>query len=447
MRSLLGFSAVIGLFVAPAVTSADFKQASQRLHSATVTVKVIPDKAKLDDGGGDVADRGALAEVEEVAELPARSVAVCSGASLGDGLVVTYADISANDEIRITIPGGEQARAQLKVLDHVSGLTLLEIDKKDVPGLSSADEMPDVGSWVLSAAGWGSEKPVVSFGILAGTNRTLRGATFPPLLQCDLRTADTSNGAPLVNEQGELLGVVVASDAPGAENRWTYAVPVSHVQRLVRARLPHKRVQLHRRRPIVGLKLGAGDAPGTVVVQRVESGGPAARAGVQKGDEVLAADGTKIRSVYEVIRPLLAKQPGDKMTFLLQQSSGQRQIEVVLGGGTIIRESPSYTAASKVAPAGVVQIRELGIPPKVFNVSNDAYRAASNAAASTTGQQIDILQRAVDRYGVALETLQSELNRRDEELRKRDAQIEQLREKLEAAQQADPQDAQEATAR
>jgi membrane-associated protease RseP (regulator of RpoE activity) len=189
-----------------------------------------------------------------------------------------------------------------------------------------------------------------------------------------------------------------------------------------------------RQRPVVGLKLIPGDVPGTVLVQRVEKGGPAEAAGIQVGDQVISADGTKIRSVYEVIRPLLAKQPGETMRFVIQQSNGERRVSVVLDGGAVIDEAPNFTASSGVAPAGVVEVRELGFPAKAFNVTrSDNSRAATVTQPAATSQQVEILQKAVDRYGTALETLQTELKRRDQELAERDALIESLQQKLQAA--------------
>jgi S1-C subfamily serine protease len=437
MRFVLATVALLSLLTAVQAAAAEFisfEKASSRLQAATVTVKVIP--ALADEAKERSAEEELAVDLTADGEpaKPAR-VVVCSGVSLGEGLVVTYAEIASDDEVRVTIPGGEQARATLKVLDHVSGLTLLEVDKQDVPGLKTAAEAPDVGAWVLAGAGWGSEKPVVSFGILAATQRSIRGATFPPLLQCDLRTADTSNGAPLVNQDGELIGVIVATEAAKAENRWTYAVPASHVQRLVHARHPDKMIRLLRQRPVVGLKLVPGDVPGTVLVERVDRGGPAEAAGIQVGDQVVSADGVKIRSVYEVIRPLLGKQPGETMQFVVQQAVGERRVSVVLDGGAVIHEAPNFTASSGVAPAGVVEVRELGIPAKAFNVTREsASRAAVFSQPAATSEQVEILQKAVDRYGMALESLQSELKRRDQELAERDAQILSLQKQLESLQ-------------
>ena len=289
---------------------------------------------------------------------------------------------------------------------------------------------------MLAGAGWGSEKPVVSFGILAATQRSIRGATFPPLLQCDLRTADTSNGAPLVNQNGELIGVIVATEAAKAENRWTYAVPASHVKRLVAARHPDKMIRLLRQRPVVGLKLIPGDVPGTVLVQRVEKGGPAEAAGIQVGDQVVSADGTKIRSVYEVIRPLLAKQPGETMQFVIQQSAGERKVSVVLDGGAVINEARTLSPSSNVASAGVVEVRELGFPAKAFNVTRgeNTSRAATISQPAATSEQVESFAEATRPLWHGIETLNSELQRRDQELAERNELIQSLKQQLKAAQ-------------
>lgn len=422
MRYIISLITVATLAVASrASAELAFEKASAELQSATVTVRVIPSELAAPDDGD------AIAKVE----LPPRSVEVCSGASLGDGLVVTYASISSQDEVRITIPGGEQANASLRVLDHVSGLTLLEIDKKDAAGFSVAKKAPGVGGWVLAGAGWGSEKPVVSFGILAGANRTLRGGTFPPLLQCDLRTADTSNGAPLVNQTGELIGIIVASDAAGSENRWTYAVPVDHVQRLVRARRPDKMIKLESIRPVVGLKLVPGDAPDTVFVGRVEKGGPADKAGLRPGDQVIAAEGVKIRSVYEVLRPLMAKQAGAKMNFTVEQDGNERSLDVVLGGGTVIQPAPQYANATGIADGGKVVIRQLGFAPQTIEIDRTQVRpAADTATLAKQLQKVETQQRAITGYLSALESMRRDLKQRDQQLQQRDAEIEALRQQL-----------------
>ena len=422
------------LLLACAVVRAEyvsFEKASSNLQSATVTVRVIPAKRAVDD-----------IVAEEAEAQVARQVSVCSGASVGEGLIITYAEISAQDEVRITIPGGQQAKAELKVVDHISGLTLLETDQPDVPKLTAAKEIPGVGAWVLAGAGWGSEKPVVSFGILAGANRTIHGATFPPLLQCDLRTADTSNGAPLVNQEGELIGIIVASDAGGNENRWTYAVPVKHVQRLLRARRPDQVIEIKKVRPVVGMHLDLGPTPNSVVVRRVAQGGPADKAGIQVGDQILLAEGTSIRSPYQVIAPLLAKQPGETMKFTLQQGDERRELEIVLGGGTVLQPKPSFSNVAGLKPAGTVGLSRVFLSAKgpakeeiVIRRSNAQGDATDPQQVAQDINQLQLQHKAITTYLSALQSMQNKLKTQQQAIEARDAEIEALRRQLQTLQE------------
>jgi len=416
-----------------------FEKASQQLQAATVTVRVIPKQPRVEENAlSEVADERREGEASERAV--AKQVIVCSGASLGDGLIITYADIAAQDEVRITIPGGEQATAKLKVLDHVSGLTLLETDNTEIPALKAAEQIPNVGAWVLSGAGWGSEKPVVSFGILAGVNRAMRGATFPPLLQCDLRTADTSNGAPLVNSDGELIGVIVASGAGESESRWTYAAPVKHVKRLVRARRPNQVIEIKKVRPVVGMHLDMGPAPNTVVVRRVTENGPADKAGVREGDRILLAEGMNIRSPYQVVGPLLSKQPGETMDFTLERDGQRHELEIVLGGGTVLQPKPRLENIAGLKPAGTVDVsRRVFLssdgPPKEEIVIQNS-NADQGAGSGQRIGELELQHKAITTYLSALQRMQEKINVQKKELLERDRQIEALQRQLKELQEA-----------
>lgn len=406
------------------------KEPAAMLQAATVTVRVIPGEVEeLPDGDALPADNlpgvgkpaSASGPTSLRVQLPAagaRQVAVCSGVSLGDGLVVTYANLTGGARIRITLPGGGQAEAQLRVIDHISGLSLLEMSNRTLPGLKPTEQLPAVGEWVLTAAAWGAEEPIVSFGILSGTERTIPGATFPPLVQCDLRTAETSSGAPLVNKTGELVGVIVASDEPGKRSGWTYALPVRHVNRVLRARVADKVVVLRRRRPIAGLLLVAGNEPETVVVSRVDKNGPAEKAGIRSGDEIVSADGIKIRSVYQVIRPLLQKQPGDKMAFVVRQPTGVANISVTLGGGIELPEKPNLTGMGPLIERRIVVSVPVGFPQQRLPGENDEAAPAPVDEGTdnlSQRQRQELLQRQLDGYGVAIIRLREELQRRDAE--------------------------------
>ena len=418
------------------------QEAADRLRAATVTVRVAPATAATTAPGRE--SPATDDPSEPVTEGPAAArVLVSSGVLLAGGRVATFVNASGDVRIRITLPSGEQAEGQPRVVDHFSGLTLLATDQNQAAGIELAETVPAVGEWVLSAAGWGMEQPVLSFGILSGVDRSLRGAAFPPLLQCDLRTAASSSGAGLVDRHGRLIGIVVGTDREGERGGWTYAVDVGHVRRLLRAEQPDKVVMLRARRPVAGLVLGAGPEPNQVVVQRVTPGGPAEQAGIKQGDIVLAADGLNIRSVYQAVVPLLKKQAGDTMAFLVEQADGRRTIEVTLRGGVEL-PGPHFAGNlgledPRVEIARVAQNR-FDVRDRRGGVRNLAMEPQQPDESAEEQPGVRLLQKALDQYTSLIERYREELQRRDREQAASRAVIESLQAEITELKQklADP---------
>ena len=166
-------------------------------------------------------------------------------------------------------------------MDEYSGLMLLRAETGSLSPLPLASAVPAVGSEMLAAAAWGLEQPLVARGIVGGVDRQHPSSNFPPLLQCDVLTSETSTGAGVVNSNGQLLGVIVAADREGGRRGWAYAVPAPHIHRLIRVaddRNDAGIVILKRRRPVVGLVLDQNND--AVLVQRLTPGGPAEKAGI-----------------------------------------------------------------------------------------------------------------------------------------------------------------------
>ncbi len=396
-----------------------FEESAKLIQAATVTVRVTS------PGSSD-----------ELADS-APKISVFTGVSLGDGLIVTPLFTSEKANVRITLVGGEQAKAQPRIADEPSGLFLLQADRKDIPGLKLAKDTPSVGSWVISAAGWGVEKPVVSFGMVSGVDRRMPGANYPPLLSCDLTTTETSSGAPIVNRAGALVGVIIAADRREAGRGWTYAVPAKHVERLLRvhkeksaAREDDKSlVVIPRRRPIVGMEIGG--QLDEVVVKRVFKNGPAARAGIKADDQIIAVDGVKIRSPYQAVNPTLFKQPGDTVNFLVQQTDGTREIKVILGGGVALPKSGGPKLAQLIEPKIVIDVLALrnqrGGKATIAELFGD-----EESLKNIDPDDRKLLEKAIERYLTVIEIQQRRLTSQQQELGGAKAQIQALEAELEA---------------
>ncbi len=359
---------------------------------------------------------------------------VCSGVCVAPGLVATFVSPERQAEqpanrFRITLPDGEQARATLRVVDHYSGLILLAVDGGGLTPLEAGDDAPKVGSAVVSAAAAGVEKPVVSLGIVSGVERSPGASGLPPLLQCDLRTSDTSSGAAIADRQGKLLGIVAAVPRTGERGGWTYAVPPRHLPRLLAAKADgEKPVVLERRRPSVGLTMGPGSREGTVEVEHVVPGGPADKAGIARGDVIVEADGRKIRSAYQAVDLILNRQPGDTLGLIVAHGGERKNVEVVLAS-----QSPAVAAtpAGNVGPQ--VKVRVVGRNQiEVEKHLGEVGVAGEAPAARSPGNELEMLRIQLDAFERVISRLQAELKRRDQQQSETDQLVESLRREVES---------------
>jgi S1-C subfamily serine protease len=406
-----------GVVCAQDAPGGDWKGTATALQRSICTVRI-----RRGESNAEVAKPEA-----DTAGEPAKkqaSVTVCTGFCVGPNKIITATLATSDDRIRLTLAGGVQSDARLLAVDEYSGLSLLGCDAKNLTPLKLAADQPAVGEYVMAGAAWGVDRPIVSLGIIGATDRTLSGLLVPPLLQCDLRTVETSSGSPLANRQADVVGIVMAVEEPAAQRGWTYAIPVSHVRRLLRSVEAAQQskatgekeqvVILKRRRPIVGMVLEGNEE--AVLVQRVTVGGPAEKAGVKVGDRVLAADGVLIRSAYQAVLPTLYKQPGDSIRYRVQREDGEREIEIVLGGGVELPQLSQQDLGQLFLPRVEVGRDPDGKffaqrrPGHLREVSQPPLPADPEPAPPPTAQQkIDLLIKALERYQAVIEAQQREI--------------------------------------
>lgn len=411
-------AALLALLIAPPACGQErdrvsaLEAAAKRLQDATVTIRISCKKEQQARSEREEPKReaeGDHASQDKDCKRPC-SVVVCSGVCVAANRVVTAVPVSSDSIIRLTFPGGTQDDARLRVVDEFSGLVLLDSPKCAAQPLEMADALPEAGSTAVTASAWGVEKPLVFQGMVSGTGHTLTGICYPPLLVCQLPTTDTSSGAAVVDREGKLLGIVVGADPAAAQRHWmTYAVPASHVQRLVRAceesdkdRTKDSIVVLKRRRPLVGWKLESeGDE---IVVERIIAEGPAAKAGVKKGDRVLAVDGIQIRSIYQAWAPTMCKQAGDTLTYRIRRDDQTLDVVVVLGGAVEVDSLPAERLSEIVQPK-----LEFGRDEK-GDYYFKPFRSSSSAGErpASESQRIELLEAENRRLKAELDKLQKD---------------------------------------
>ncbi|AWN23826.1 serine protease [Deinococcus irradiatisoli] len=264
----------------------------------------------------------------------------------GDGQVMTaYHVIDGAQLIRVKTLSGQTYRARVTAFDNAADVALLKIDtRKALPFLKLAARPARVGEGVLAIGNSGGDFLQARTGTLLRLGARAGQADFPQnTFEMNAPLAPGDSGGPILNAQGEVMGVVSYVRVNDAGQTLTsYAVPVMERGSLVQALEAGEKRDV----PAVGLRFdGQHDGlttPSGGVVAEVIKGGPAAMAGVRGasydaqdqltalGDTITAVDGVRTRSSNDVIFELRRRQVGDSVTLSLSRGGKSRQVRVHL---------------------------------------------------------------------------------------------------------------------
>jgi serine protease Do len=250
--------------------------------------------------------------------------------------------------IRIRLADGTTANARVLTRDHESDLALLKIDVDrpltTLPLGSTRDLM--VGETVIAIGNAYGYEHTVTVGVVSAASRDVtlnKEVSYKALIQTDASINPGNSGGPLLNVHGELIGVNVAIRA-GAQGIG-FAIPVDTMIRVAGRLLASRAPQ-----GSAGSRLGlgvkdevraapAGSAPGetaslrSVVVDSLEQGSPAARAGLERGDVLFAAGETPITNSLDLERALFDRPDGERVALHYRHGGAEKTAEVALETG------------------------------------------------------------------------------------------------------------------
>ncbi|MGZ8376694.1 MAG: trypsin-like peptidase domain-containing protein [Gemmatirosa sp.] len=273
-----------------------------------------------------------------------------------DGIVVTNAHVVAGAaSVSVAMRDGTTYSARVVGVDESNDLAVLKVDAQRLPvaPLGNSDSLL-VGEWAVAIGNpfgfvLGNAEPSVSAGVISATGRNLVGAgqdgagASLDMIQTDAAINPGNSGGPLINADGEVIGVNSSIYTPsGGSVGLGFAIPINRARRVAEDLLAHGKV----RRPGVGAVLRTPEASSNprevlaagVVVRAVVPGSPAARAGWQPGD-VLARIGTRaLRNPFDWEAALLDLRPGEEVAVAVRR--GGREV------GTTLRvaDLPEVTA-------------------------------------------------------------------------------------------------------
>lgn len=250
-----------------------------------------------------------------------------------DGYIVTnHHVVEGGRDCTVVLHTGYRCGARYVASDADQDLAVLKIVEDDLPeglvGLSAAEfgdsDLLTVGDPVYAIGNpLGYElRGTLTDGIVSAINRDVEvDGRNMTLIQTNAALNSGNSGGPLINAYGQVVGINVikmSSDYSTVEGLG-FAIPSALMERMVNDLIAMGQLQPE---PVLGVELlrlptNLGGGVQGLEVQTVTPGSPADRAGIQKGDYVLKADGEAVSSSQEVLRIRRRFHVGDQLTLTL----------------------------------------------------------------------------------------------------------------------------------
>jgi S1-C subfamily serine protease len=253
-----------------------------------------------------------------------------SGVFWRPGVIITAEHtIRREEEITVTLPNGTNASATLAGSDPGTDIAVLKTDAAGGPAASRATAAPSPGNLVLTIGRSEDSGVNATFGIVSavsGAWRTWRGGRLDHYIRLDLTLYPGSSGGVVVNTAGEAIGIATSALSRIAG----LAIPAATIDRVVDDILVRGRVS----RGYLGVGLQPVELPDHhkgLIVLSLESGGPAAKAGVLIGDILVSLGGTAVDDTDDIQLALESHGVGQSVEAGILRGGEARQIAITVG--------------------------------------------------------------------------------------------------------------------
>ena len=255
-----------------------------------------------------------------------------------DGYIVTNSHvISKADNIIVMLNDGRKATAKVIGNDVESDLAVIKVDLTGLKPLGFREQSTQVGDVVLAIGNPFGVGQTVTQGIISATGRTGLGInTVEDFIQTDAAINPGNSGGALVDAYGQLVGINTAIfSRSGGSMGIGFAIPTEIVKLVMNGIIKDGKV----RRGWLGIELQSSmkdptklsDDTQGVEVMNVMPDGPAAKAGLQKGDIITAMDNKPVDDANTLIQMVARKAPNSVVNLQVMRNKAQSSVNVTLG--------------------------------------------------------------------------------------------------------------------
>ena len=303
---------------AVSVGNGSIKNIVNKVAPSVVTVDVLDSSGTGDTGSGEIIKSDAT----------------------GSYIVTNNHVIDKADKIMVTLHDGRQLNAELIGTDPASDIAIIRVPGNNLTQLPIADSSQlKVGDFVVAIGSPFGLSQTVTSGIVSALGRSGLGIEkYENFIQTDASINPGNSGGALVNLKGELIGMNTAILAPNGGNVGIgFAIPTNMIMTIKESLVKHGEV----RRGLLGVttqdltpelvsafnlenKQGA-------AISRIENNSPAAKAGLEPGDIIVAANGKAVKNSQDINNIIGLLQIGDKVSIEFFRGNEKKEVTTMIG--------------------------------------------------------------------------------------------------------------------
>ena len=259
-----------------------------------------------------------------------------------DGVILTNAHVVRDaDEVVVKLQDRREYRAKVLGSDPKTDVAVLKIDAKNLPTVPvGSTRNLKVGEWVLAIGEPYGLESTVTAGVVSAKGRNIdqNGVQF---IQTDVAVNPGNSGGPLFNTRGEVVGInsQIYSETGGYQGL-SFAIPIEVAARikdeiLATGKVQHAKLGVS----VQDVNQGLADSfklasPDGALVENVERGGPADRAGLKSGDVIRSINGQPIVQSGDLSAVVSIAKPGEKVTLDVWRDGKTMRLGATLGNAS-----------------------------------------------------------------------------------------------------------------
>ncbi len=282
-----------------------------------------------------------------------------------DGYILTNAHVvDEASEVSVKLTDKREFKAKVIGTDKRTDVALLKIEATGLPKVTIGDpEKLKVGEWVAAIGKPFGLENTITAGIVSAKGRELPNENLVSYIQTDVPINPGNSGGPLFNLKGEVVGVnSMIYSRTGGSMGLAFAIPIDvainvtkQIQEKGRVTRSRIGVQIQEVSRETADAFGLAKASGALV-NSVEKGGPADKAGIEQGDIIVKADGRTVSSSAELPRIITAVKPGTRIVLQVWHKGAIKDVNVTVAelkedeGARPVRRPPPGKDKEKAKP-------------------------------------------------------------------------------------------------